>query len=104
MPEENDNNSKAGITTPLGSLSFSGKRVSEFIAILSLSILGVIGYAFWDHKDDSKDIGNQMVIAVKEMTKAQLDNNREQRVMNCLISLEQKDRPSRLAECERIAR
>lgn len=102
MPDENNTSSE--IKTPLGSVSFSGKRVAEFVAILSLSLLGVLGYAFWEHKTDSKDMGNQMVIAIKEMTQAQLQNVREQRVMNCLISLEQKDRPQRLADCERMAR
>lgn len=102
MPDENNTSSE--IKTPIGSVSFTGKRVAEFIAILSLSLLAVLGYAFWDHKIDTKDLGSQMVAAIKEMTKAQMENVREQRVMNCLLSIEQKERPQRLADCERMAR
>lgn len=103
MSEENGTTSSE-IKTPIGSLSFSGKRVAEFIAILSLSLMGVLAYAFYEHKQDAKLVGSEMVMAVKEMTKAQQDSAIQQRITNCIISLPQDRRETALATCERIAR
>ena len=104
MPEENDNNSKAGITTPLGSLSFSGKRMAEFISIILLALFGVMAYAFWEHKTDTTDFRNAFVTVIRESTQVQKEQVVAQRVMNCLLTIEQKDRSTQLSNCERISK
>lgn len=98
---ENDNG-VTGIRTPWGSIT--GKRTAELITILSLSLTGVLAYAFWEHKADAKQHGSEVVMAVREMAKAQMDSAREQRVTNCLIALEPQERKGALDRCERIAR
>lgn len=99
-----DNNSSAGIETPIGKVNFSGKRTAEFIAILSLTLLGVLAYGFWDHKNDSKDNQKELTSAIKELAAANIQQVKEQRVMNCLLASRQEDRRTMLPECERISR
>ena len=53
MSEENGTTSSE-IKTPIGSISFSGKCVAEFIAILSLCLLFLGAYVLWEHKLDAK--------------------------------------------------
>ena len=96
MAEEN-NESKADIKTPLGSLSFSGKRTAEFIAILSLCLLFLLAYTFWEHKTDAKEATKELIIGVKEFSVAQ-------REMACIISLPQEQRSQSSAFCKTIAR
>ncbi len=103
MPEENGD-SKAGITTPLGSLSFSGKRMAEFISVILLALFGVMAYAFWEHKTDTLEFRNAFVTLIKDSTQVQKEQVIAQRVMNCLLTVNQNDRQSQLANCERIAR
>jgi len=100
MSEENGNGTE--IKTPWGSIS--GKRTAELITIISLSLTGVLAYAFWEHKNDAKTAGSEVVLAIKEFTAAQRDSNKEQRITNCLIALEPQERKGALDRCERIAR
>ena len=104
MPEENGSDSKAGITTPLGSLNFSGKRMAEFISVLLLCMFGVLSYAFWTHNKESDSHASALTSAIKDLASANLLQVREQRVMNCLLTIDQKDRQNQLANCERVAR
>ena len=104
MPEENNSDSKAGITTPLGSLNFSGKRMAEFISVLLLCMLGVLSYAFWAHGTATDANDKELAAAIKDLANSNLLSVKEQRVMNCLLTVEQKDRQNQLTNCERIAR
>ena len=104
MSEENEDTSKAGITTPLGSLSFSGKRMAEFISVIILCLFGVMTYAFYEHNKDTSKVGSELSQAIKELAASNLLAVREQRVMNCLLTLDQKDRQNQLSNCERIAK
>ena len=104
MPDENGETSKAGITTPLGSLSFSGKRMAEFISVILLCLFGVMTYAFWEHNKDTSVIGKELAGAIKELAASNLLTVKEQRVMNCLLTIDQKDRQNQLSNCERIAK
>lgn len=94
MSEEN---TESSITTPLGGVSFKGKKTAEFIAIFSLSLMLLMAYILWEHKAEAKDNGGQLVAALREMATSQ-------RVTNCLMATPQEQRPGRLAECERMAR
>ena len=104
MSEESGDKSTAGITTPLGSLNFSGKRMAEFISVLLLCMFGVLSYAFYTHNKDSDSNAKQLTEAIKDLASANLLQVKEQRVMNCLLTLPQNDRQTQLANCERIAR
>ena len=104
MPEENGSDSKAGITTPLGSLSFSGKRMAEFISVLLLCLMGVLSYAFWTHTKDTDSSTQALASAIKDLANTNVLQVREQRVMNCLLTIDQKDRQNQLSNCERIAK
>lgn len=96
--------SEGSITTPLGSVNFKGKRTAEIISILCLALMFLLSYVVYEHKTDTKDMGNQFISAVKELTVATRDNVQAQRVMNCLLTLDQKDRREALATCERLAK
>lgn len=101
---EANNNSEANVTTPVGSLSFKGKRTSEFIAILSMAALILIGYVLYEHKSDTKESAKEFSAAVKEMTSAQRENTAAQRELNCLIAIPQDQREKQAEFCKRIAR
>ena len=101
---EPNGTSEGGITTPLGSLSFKGKRTSEFIAMLSMAALLLIGYVLYDHKSDTKESAREFSAAVKEMTNAQRENTAAQREMNCLIALPTDQREKQAEFCKRITR
>ena len=104
MPEEPNGTTTTEVKTPLGSFAFSGKKTAEFIAIISLCLLFVLAYVIYEHKSDAKDVQAQFVVAIKEMTAVAKEGVQVQRVMNCLISTDQKDRQSQIANCERISR
>ena len=93
----------------------SGRKTAELITIFSLCVLTVVAYGFYKHeestKEDNRDFravltkGNiDLSNALKELASATNGQVKEQRVMNCLLSLPQGDRRQALAECERIAR
>ena len=103
MSEENGD-SKATLPTPWGPASFSGKKMAEFISILLLCMFGILSYAFWEHTRDADKNNTLIAVAIKEIASSNLQLVREQRVTNCLISLEPKDRQGQLATCERIAK
>jgi len=102
MAEET--NSTASITTPAGSFSFSGKRMAEFISVILLCLFGIMAYAFWEHKTDARELQSAFLSAIRESTQVQKEQVVAQRVMNCLLTIDQKDRQNQLANCERIAR
>lgn len=79
-------------------------RGSDFLGIMTLIGVTVFGYILFDHKMDANNTSVAVVQAVKEMTAAQRENTIAQRVMNCLISIDQKDRSAQVSTCERIAR
>ena len=79
-------------------------RGSDVLTTFGIAIVCLVGYMVWEHKEDAKASQSLFVSAVKEMTVAQREGVQAQRVMNCLIATEQKDRESRLLTCERIAR
>lgn len=94
MSEEN---SEAGITTPIGGLSFKGKKTAEFIAIFALALMFLFGYVLWEHKAEAKENGNTIASAMKDIAQSN-------RVLACLMATPQEQRPIKIAECERMAR
>ena len=103
MSEENGT-STTSVTTPVGSFSFSGKRMAEFISVLLLCLMGVLSYAFWTHSTDDKDQKGQLISVLKEINAGNMAVVKEQRIMNCILTLRQEDRRTALQDCERIAR
>ena len=92
-----DENGSGEIKTPIGSVSFSGKKTAEFIAILSLCLLFVMAYIIWEHRAEAKENDVALIGALKDMVSAQ----REQ---NCLIAVKQDDREAKVEFCRRISR
>ena len=93
----------------------SGKRTSELLAAFSLCALVVVGYAFHKHEESTKEDNREfreviqkgqldLSTALKDLASATQGQVKEQRVMNCMLSIPQADRRQMLAECERIAR
>ena len=101
MAEEN---TEGTITTPLGSVNLKGKKTAELIAIICLALLFLLSYVLWEHKTDEKESKKEFVGAFKELTAATRENVQAQRVMNCLLATDQKDREAKLSTCERLAR
>jgi hypothetical protein len=63
-----------------------------------------MAYAFWNHEKDTHDFRTDFVRVLEDFTKVQKEQVVAQRVMNCLLTVDQKDRQNQLANCERIAR
>ena len=109
MSEENGN-SAAEIKTPLFSASLKGKdiQIRDVVGLIILLVTSVTAYAVWDHKissvSETTQLKTEFTTAVKEMVQVNKEIAQGQRVMNCLISADQKDREAKLAICERIAR
>lgn len=82
-----DNGSESTISTPVGSVSFKGKRMSEFIAILCLCLLFLLSYVLWEHKAEAKTDSTNLAEVIKGMTVAQQSMVQAQREQNCLLSL-----------------
>lgn len=101
MNEENNTGSESGITTPLGSLNFKGKKAAEFISIVLLALFAVLAYAFWEHKTDQKAADTNITAAMK-------DNASATRLMACLISLPQDERKREFTQdssfCKQMSR
>lgn len=100
----NEENSEGAVQTPIGSVSFKGKRMAEFIAVFCLSLLLLFGYILWEHKAEAKQDNNNIAMAIREFTLAQKESTVVQRVTNCLMATRQEEREAKLAQCERIAR
>lgn len=101
MSEEN---SEGGITTPLGSVQFKGKKTAEFIAIFCLSLLLLLSYILWEHKADAKQAEFNITSAIKEFTVAQREQTAVQRTANCLIATKESERREMFQTCERNSR
>ena len=96
MSEENGTTSSE-IKTPLGSISFSGKRVAEFIAILSLCLLFVVAYVLWEHKMDAKSGQGDVRDVLRELVLGIRENN-------CLTTFKEEAREAKAEFCKRQAR
>ena len=78
--------------------------LTSVIGMIVCSGLVLLWFVLTDHKTDTREVSAIMVSAIKEMTAAQRDNVKEQRVMNCLLATKQDERRGALQDCERIAR
>ena len=97
MSEAENGASTSEIKTPLGSVSFTGKRAAEFITILSLCLLFVLAYGFWEHKMDVKagndvtrDVLKELVMGIRES--------------NCLTTFKEEAREAKAEFCKRVSR
>lgn len=108
MSEGNGSESSSTITTPLGSVAFKGKRMAEFIAVLSLCLLFLMGYVLWEHKAEAKEDARSLASVIGKMTEAQTSMVQAQREQNCLLSLppEKREREyfSTNSFCKQISR
>lgn len=100
--------SESSIQTPLGSVSFRGKRTAEFIAILSLCLLFLLAYVVWEHKNDARADNTNLADVLKGMTTAQQAMVQAQREQNCLMALpaerREKEYFSPDSFCKRLSR
>lgn len=100
--------SESAITTPLGSLSYKGKRMAEVISILSMCGLVLLAYILWQHKEDSKVMQAIFSQGFKEMHNSQQEQNRILREQVCLLSMPENKREreflSENSLCKRISR
>ena len=78
--------------------------LTSVIGMIMCSGLVLLAYIMFQHKDDSKESTSALVSTLKEMTLIQKENVTANRVMNCLIATEQKDREAKLSTCERLAK
>ena len=79
-------------------------RGSDILGIGTMLVVVLVAYALWEHKLDSVETRKEFISVIKEMTLAQKENVQVQRVTNCLISVDQKDREAKISTCERLAR
>ena len=84
----------------------TGMTIATFIIVVCAS---VIGYQMFDvHAKEVKEGGTQLAAALRDLAKAHRETSRdqvkEQRMLNCLIVSEQRDRRRLYDDCERITR
>jgi len=79
-------------------------RGSDILGVGTMMVVCLLAYVLWEHKGDSHENGKNLTVAIREMTAAQTEGVRAQRVMNCLLATAQDKREAALTTCERIAR
>lgn len=103
-----DDTQEAGITSPIGSVSFKGKKTAEFIAVICLCLLFLLAYVLYEHKLDAKAENMNLTSVIKELAVAQREGNQILREQVCLLSLSQEKREREFASenglCKRLAR
>lgn len=108
MAEQTNDFSEGGITTPLGSLNFKGKRMAEFIALATICLMFLFGYVLWEHKEDAKGMKDAFASGFKDMASAQREQNAIQREQLCLLSLPESRRQQEFLNdssfCKRLSR
>lgn len=96
--------SELEVKTPAGSIRARG---TDIIAIITLIGIALMVYALWDHKADAKATSDAFVSAVRDMTVAQRESTKQQRLMACIISKPQEAREQEFASpnsfCRRMA-
>ena len=92
MDDKEESNNLLAVKTSVGSVTWSGKKVAELITILLLLVVGVMTYALWEHKKESKVFSEQYIAAMKAISTSIERSAVSQREFSCLISREQSDR------------
>lgn len=102
--ERDDRSSESGLElkTAFGTARYTGKRMSELIAILSLVSLVMVGMALWKHSAEASANSETLRQAFRDMTIVQEKMLEAQREQNCLIALPQDRRDINV--CRRIVR
>jgi hypothetical protein len=100
--ENGNGNGTVEIKTPLFSGRFSGKRMAEFISVLSLIALVAIGMGLWQHKEDAHASTTAQTKAFEKMIEVQEQMLQAQREQNCLIAMKPENRS--IDFCKRIVR
>ena len=106
MSEENDQ-TESGVTTPLGSFSFKGKRTAEFITILMAFIVMGLLVLYWKHEESSKHTNEAVAKAIENTATAINAQTTAQRMTGCLIWMRRDTNTTfsaARAECEQITR
>lgn len=103
-----EDKTELGIKTGIGSVSYKGKRMAEFIAVVCLILLFLLAYVLWEHKEDAKSMRDSFATGFREMTSAMREQNRISREQVCLLSLSPEKREREFMSdgsfCKRLAR
>lgn len=77
------------------------------VMTLMLVAVSLMAYVLWEHKGEAKAATDTFVSAVREMTAAQKDSTKQQRLMNCIISQPQEKREAEFSAsnsfCQRMS-
>lgn len=96
-----DERTELELNTGIGGVSYKGKRMAEVIAVICLTLLSVLTYILWEHKDDTKSIFRELTVTSREQ-------NRILREQLCLLSLPPEKREREFMSdgsfCKRLAR
>lgn len=105
MSQENSGTNELEIGAGDKKLKIRGSDLlTSVVGIIVCSGLTLLGYVLYEHKLDARDHGAAVVQAVKEMTSVGKEGVIAQRVMNCLLATDQKEREKMTQTCERLAR
>lgn len=78
--------------------------LTSVIGMIVCSGLVLVGYILFEHRTDAKEQGLAFVSVIKEINVTAKDSLVAQRVMNCLLAADQKEREAKLPMCERLAK
>lgn len=117
MSEEDK--TSASFTTPLGKFQLNGKKTAEIIMVFSLTVTGILAYAFWQHEVQSAERQTRTESrmdrqeqrtqeSIERMTTAIKAQAREQKFQTCILSLPVSERAAEYNNpnslCARLAR
>lgn len=77
-------------------LKITGKKTAEIIAVLSLVVLGWMGFVLWQHSGEAKAGNDKLHDGINRMVRAQLE-------MTCLLGFPESERERKSAWCKQIA-
>jgi hypothetical protein len=101
MSEEN---TEGSVETPIGKVSFKGKKTAEFITILTIMLSAALLALYWRHSEDTTKGFELMSAVAKEQINALKEQAQATRYMSCIISEDQKNRNAARVECREQAR
>ena len=113
MSEENGNGADVEATIAGQQVRVRNIKSLNTLATVSTLIVSICGFTigwfiFDAHSKDTGKKDDALIVVLKDLAKSHRDAAREQvkeqRVLNCLISTDQKDRRRAYEDCERIAR
>ena len=95
---------KASLKTAVGEINLENVSLNTFFTLIGFLLIVLISFALWEHREDSKSHGREIVVTFKEMVAEQKMMTQAMRESNCLTSLSPEERKRDSELCKRVTR